>query len=250
VPQSLPAAVALPVIDVADARDADIARTQVNVAIVYMQQKRHDEALALFHTAMAMFEKVHDGKGHPDVAELQRHIAGVYLLQGRHDEALPLLRAALATLEKVHDKDHEEVSNLRHKIAAGCLQLGRYDEALALWHTVLATRVKAYAGKDDPGVAETQCNIATVYMMQGRYDAALKLYHTAMATLEKVHGKDHPDVVQLQRNIAECKKNAPAGRPAVTCKEGLIPPNTTVKVQGLQSRPQYPLVRPMVAAAP
>jgi tetratricopeptide repeat protein len=76
-----------------------------NLAALYFEQGRYEEAEPLYKHTLRIWEQV-GGAEHPYTALSLNNLAGLYAEQGRYEEAEPLYQRALRILEKVLGRDH------------------------------------------------------------------------------------------------------------------------------------------------
>ena len=75
------------------------AQSLNNLAAVYGDQGRYEEAVPLYQRALAIREKAL-GPDHPNTAQSLNNLASLYGRQGRYEEAESLFQRALAIQEK------------------------------------------------------------------------------------------------------------------------------------------------------
>ncbi|KAF3159962.1 hypothetical protein TWF751_000514 [Orbilia oligospora] len=171
-----------------------------NIALVFSNQGKYDEAMQWYERALAGREKAL-GKDHPSTLSTINNIAGVFSKQGKYGEAMQWYERALAGFEKAWGKDHPSTLSTVHNIASVFGDQGKYDEAMQWYERALAGCEKAL-GKDHPSTLSTVHNIAAVLSKQGKYDEAMQWYERALAGREKALGKDHPSTLSTVNNIA------------------------------------------------
>ena len=113
-----------------------------NLAELYRNQGKYDEAEPLYQRALAIREKSL-GSDHPDVATSLNNLAVLYSDQGRYDEAEPLYQRALAIREKSLGADHPDVATSLNNLAQLYHDQGKHAEAELLHQRALAIREKA-----------------------------------------------------------------------------------------------------------
>jgi tetratricopeptide (TPR) repeat protein len=87
----------------------------------------------------------------------------------------------------------------------------RYAEAEPLFKRSLALKESSLGPTHpslaptlgNPDVAMSLNNLASLYEAQGRYPDAEPLYKQSLAILEKLLGKDHPNIATSLSNLAE-----------------------------------------------
>lgn len=78
-------------------RDARVAATLNNLALVFKRQSKFGKAEMCFRRALRIYEALRPRHAH--VAHVLQNMAGLYSVQGKHKEAEPLRERALAILQ-------------------------------------------------------------------------------------------------------------------------------------------------------
>ena len=172
-----------------------------DLALLYDNQGRYDEAEPLYKRALAIREKAL-GTDHPDVARSLNDLGSLYYQQGRYVDAEPLHKRSLAISEKALGRDHRDVATSLNDLATLYQEQGRYSDAEPLYKRALAIREKAL-GPDHPDVALSLNNLAFLYKTQGRYADAEPLYMRSLAVKQKALGPGHPEVALALHNLAD-----------------------------------------------
>ncbi|MGB3188457.1 MAG: CHAT domain-containing protein, partial [Limnoraphis sp.] len=94
----------------------DVANSLNNLALLYSDQGRYDEAEPLYQRSLAIYEKALGGN-HPDVANSLHNLALLYRDQGRYSEAEPLYQRSLAIREKALGENHPDVAQSLNNLA-------------------------------------------------------------------------------------------------------------------------------------
>ena len=123
-----------------------------NLAVLYQEQGRYDEAEALHKRALAIREKALGAGARARGHHASRTWPSSTGLQGRFDEAEPLYLRALEILEKSLGAEHPEVAVSLNNLAELYRAQGRFDEAAPLYERALAV-AEAALGPDHPDVA-------------------------------------------------------------------------------------------------
>ena len=183
----------------------ETANSLNNLANLYLNQGKYEEALPLYLRALEIWENVL-GKEHPNVATSLNNLAILYYSQGKYEEALPLYLRALEIFEKVLGKEHPDVAQSLNNLAYLYNSQGKYEEALPLYLRALEIKEKVL-GKEHPHVATSLNDLALLYANQGKYEEALPLYLRALEIGEKMLGKEHPNVATSLNNLANLYAN-------------------------------------------
>jgi tetratricopeptide (TPR) repeat protein len=180
--------------------NTELASALNDLALVYADQSRYEEAEPLYRRSLEIKEKTL-GKDHPSVATTLNNLAGLYRQQGRYEEAEPLYKRSLEIWEQSLGKEHPYVAAALNNLAGLYRHQGRYAEAEPLYKRSLEIRENKL-GKDHPSVATTLNNLAELYRQQGRYAKAEPLYKRSLEIQEDKLGKDHPSVATTLNNLA------------------------------------------------
>ncbi len=146
----------------------DTLSSRFNLAIVYREAGRLDEAVSLHEQTLAARERVL-GPDHPNTLKSRHDLATVHQVAGRFDEAIPLHEQNLAAEKRVLGPDHPDTLRLRNDLAVAYRAVGRLDEAIPLHEQNLATRERVL-GPDHPSTLQSRDNLATAYRDAGRTD--------------------------------------------------------------------------------
>ena len=126
----------------------DTLKTRHNLAMIYRQIGRHQEAETLFNEVLAKREQKL-GPDHPDTLTARHNLAVLYRDMGRHQKAETLFNEVLAKQEQQLGPDHPDTLATRHSLAALYRQIGRHQEAETLFNEVLAKQ-EQQLGPDHP----------------------------------------------------------------------------------------------------
>jgi tetratricopeptide (TPR) repeat protein len=211
------------------------------LAIVYKDQGRLDEALALELESLEIREKVL-GPDHTHVGFSLTTLGEIYRKLGRAAEGEQPGRRGLAICEATQGVSHPETSWSRGNLvrtllvqdklteAEGILtesmteieaageeealpdlldDLGeirrrqiRLDEAVLLYQRA-AEIVRRTSGDDDPRIGLSQAGLAKVYVDEGDFPRAETLFTEALAVMEAGWGKKDPDRLETLRDYAD-----------------------------------------------
>jgi tetratricopeptide (TPR) repeat protein len=176
-----------------------------DLANVYQNQGRYDEAIAKYEEALRIDEKT-IGCEHPDHAAGLNNLAMVYSKQGRYDEAIAKYEEALRIGEKTIGREHPEYATRLSNMAGVYVDQGKYDEAIEKYEEALRIDEKTI-GREHPDYAVHLSNLAGVYKDQSRYDEAVTKYEEALRIAEKTIGREHPDYAVYLSNLAGVYKD-------------------------------------------
>ncbi|MDA2914716.1 tetratricopeptide repeat protein, partial [Acidobacteriia bacterium AH_259_A11_L15] len=107
-----------------------------NLALLYHNQGRYDEAEPLYQRSLAILEQAL-GPEHRHVASALNNLAGLSYDRGRYALAEPLYQRALAIYEQALGPEHPQVAVGLHNLALLYRAQGRYAEAEPLFGRAL-----------------------------------------------------------------------------------------------------------------
>ncbi|MEM8557788.1 MAG: tetratricopeptide repeat protein, partial [Bacteroidota bacterium] len=97
--------------DVQGGEHPGMATSLHNLAAIYADLQRYDEAEARYEQALSLYE-THLGPDHPEVAGTLGNLGDLYHTTGRYTEAVPLLQRALAIAEMTAQGDSSDLAAL------------------------------------------------------------------------------------------------------------------------------------------
>lgn len=152
---------------------SDLAKSLNNLAGLYQEAGRYQEAEPLYNRTLKIWEK-QLGENHPNVAASLNNLAELYRETGRYQDAELLHNRALKIWEKQLGGNHPNVAVSLNNLAALYEEIGRYQDAESLFNRALKIREKQL-GDNHPDVATSLNNLATLYQKQERYEEAILL---------------------------------------------------------------------------
>ncbi|MEO1298782.1 MAG: tetratricopeptide repeat protein, partial [Cyanobacteria bacterium J06636_16] len=173
-----------------------------NMAIVYEDQGRYREAIALYEQSL---DVVKTWGTLADRATTLNNLGNTYLQIGEYDTALAIYQEAIAIRRDIGDR-----SGLAHSlnsIGTAYSWQGRYDQSLMVYQEALA--LTQAIGLKPPETA-LRGNIGSVYAEQGQYDAA-QTHYDASLSLSQELGLLPTQAVQLSHlsDLASKRGNYP-----------------------------------------
>jgi len=167
-----------------------------NLASMYRDQGRFEEAEPLLIRALAINEKVLNSD-EPSIIPILNNLASMYRDQGRFEEAEPLLWHAVAISEKALGSDDPSTISTLYNLAILCRNMGRNEEALALLQ-------RAVSGLDRENAANASIltGLGQLYEVQGSFKKAEPLFRRALHIYEKNLGFEHPSLANALTNLS------------------------------------------------
>ncbi|MGI9403975.1 MAG: CHAT domain-containing tetratricopeptide repeat protein, partial [Hyphomicrobium sp.] len=178
----------------------DVGASLNNLAELYRQQGRYEEAEPLYKRDLAIIEQAL-GREHLRVGTSLNNLAMLYHAQGRTGEAEPLFKRSLAIIEQALGREHPRVGASLKNLGGLYQAQGRTAEAEPLYQRSLVIREKAL-GREHPDVGATLNSLATLYESQGRTAEAEPLFKRSLAIFEQTLGREHPRVAHSLNNLA------------------------------------------------
>ena len=152
------------------------ANVITNFGVLAGLRGRHDEALARYRRALAIYEQVPDNG--PNVALSLGNIGTELLARDDVTEALATFQRALAVAESSLGKDHPYVGDALVGIGECKVRLRKFVEARAVLERALAIRAR---GARPNEMADVQIALAKAIWAEGDHTRALALAQAARA---------------------------------------------------------------------
>ncbi len=179
----------------------DTLRILNMVAVNYFQQRRLDEAAAIWREVLEVHRRTL-GSDHPDTLTTMQNVAAAALAQQEYDEAEPLLEEILAGRTRVLGPDDPSTISTGNNLAELYKQTGRFEKAEPLYIRGLAAR-RAEQGNKHPRTLISVFNLGSLYNEMGRPDDAEPLVAEARSGFFEVMGEDHPYTLLATRELAD-----------------------------------------------
>lgn len=155
-----------------------------DLALVYRDEKKLDEAIPHLERAMALARKAtHDGHK-AELATTLHNMAEIHSGKGDKEEAFKLYEDALALRRAELGPDHPHVGDTLNSLANLMLGMGKGDEALAVYDEAIRIR-KSEFGSSDKRTLSVMTNKAMALDRIGRKDDAELLRAEVKALREK-----------------------------------------------------------------
>jgi tetratricopeptide (TPR) repeat protein len=138
----------------------DVGTTSMNLASVYVLQKRFADAEPLYARALEIRRRTL-GPRHANVAETLSNMAILYLEENRLDVAEPLVGEALSIFQQAYGATHRNVALTLQNLGKILMQR-RYKDAETHYRQALAILEKTLS-VDDPYVAQALHDLGKLY---------------------------------------------------------------------------------------
>jgi hypothetical protein len=188
----------------------DLARTELNLAVLLGHEAKLDEAETLTREALAMQKKLL-GPEHPDVAETMQALANLMFRKGKYSEAEDLCRAGVAIQRKVLGNDHPALGNGLFTLGSILAAQNKLVESETADRESLAIKRKTLR-EDDVGVAWCLRKLAENMLAQKRPQEAEEYYRQQLPIWSKFKGFDSDGYSETVIELADVLKseNKPA----------------------------------------
>ncbi|HEY9889188.1 MAG TPA: tetratricopeptide repeat protein, partial [Candidatus Obscuribacterales bacterium] len=143
-----------------------------NIAVVYTEQGRYGEAIALFEESLAIGA---DWGSRFDEADTLNNLGNTYLYKGEYDTAIDLYQRGLALRQDIGDR--AGVAYSLNSLGTAYSWQGQYGSAIAAYQAALDLVQELGLKPLEPAILG---NLGVLYMDQGRYEEAAAQYQTAL----------------------------------------------------------------------
>jgi len=180
--------------EIFQADDPRVGTSLNNLAVIYADQRRYDEAEPLYEQALAIWIHAY-GSDDPTVASGRFNLAGLHKAQQRYPEAESLYKQAIAALQK-SNADQATLVIVLDSLAQLYYGDARYDEAEPLFRQAL-TITRGSHQADDPSLVPILNRLGNLYTNQARYSEA------ALTIVQEAPNQDQTELAYTLNNLAE-----------------------------------------------
>lgn len=167
----------------------ELCLCQLDLAYVYNNQGKFDEAEKMCKLGLALQEKVYY-ETHPYIAYTLRTLSSIYQGQHRYEDAHRALDRAMSIMLENFPVGDPAFAPLQVDFAKLLVAEGELEQAEDYYNKALETINQIY-GTDHLYTATVIGSLAELYTLQGRYELAESLIDKAQAIQERVYGPDH-----------------------------------------------------------
>ena len=167
----------------------DVARSQVALGLLRVEQDRLPEAEQLVREGLALSRRVRP-PGHRDIAVATTALGRVLEERGSYTDAITVMREALRLQTALGD--------ISPDVAAAATQLGNdyfyagdYANADSMFRRTLEVGRRLY-GSQHPIVADAMINLGAVRHQRADYAGAERYDRDGLAIIQRVYGPDDP----------------------------------------------------------
>jgi CHAT domain-containing protein/Tfp pilus assembly protein PilF len=157
----------------------ELVRPLTNLALVRVEQRRYEQALALEREALALA-----GESDKSRADVLTDVCKVETLLGRAIEAVDGCREAVALYGKIGERRGEGAA--LHNLGVALSMLHRWDDAGEAFEKALIIR---RASKVPSGIVDTLTRLAQVQAEKGRLESGLELAAEAVNVTESLRAR-------------------------------------------------------------
>jgi tetratricopeptide (TPR) repeat protein len=170
-----------------------------NLAELYTNQGRYEEAEPLCQRALAIYEQ-QLGPFHAHTADCLAGLARLYLKLGKHTQVEPLAQQALHIHEEHLGALHPYVANDLMILASLYRDQGNYADAEPLFLRALHINEQVLVSTH-PQAAEALYEFALLRQAQGHYDEARALFERALLARAYTLGAAHPLTLETRAHL-------------------------------------------------
>ncbi|MCX4246419.1 serine/threonine-protein kinase [Paraliomyxa miuraensis] len=178
----------------------DLADAHRTLGLALMMLGEPDEAELHFTKELTILE-ARLGPNHPDVGSAHRGLGAAFHASGRLARALPHYEDALRIYERAMGPDHPRVASALSNLGALRDDLGEPDEARE--HFERALRILESTGGTNDELVGLLGNLAQALRHGGNPMAAAAALRRAADLVERTHGREHPDHVDVLTRLGE-----------------------------------------------
>ena len=170
------------------------------LGVLYHSQKRYSEAQPWLEKAVAIQNDTLP-KNHPHIAIGYNNLAETYRIQNRYQDAERLYKQAIDISELTLPASHPDLGAYYGNLAKLYRNMGRYKDAKAEIDKSILIADKTLPA-DHPLLANRYAILAAIYRDDGDYQLAETFYEKAMDILVAKHGKSHPRLITVAKDLA------------------------------------------------
>lgn len=185
--------------------DLDFAKTLTNLAAIYNETARHEEAAVMYEQSLALIlanrSSAESAERYAvDLATTQNGY-GVHLLdRGDLLSAETRIRNSLELLEDANLKNHEEYANALSNLATIRITQGQLLEASGHMKDVIEIQERT-TGETHPFFSLYLVSLANVLTKLEQFDGAKQYIDRAISLQLQILGDNHPDLANSKRNL-------------------------------------------------
>ena len=220
-----------------ESKEDQVHRARAQLAVLYSQQARYDEAEAIYEELVAastalwtdvsnyaetklLAGRLSDARGlferaltaarresvpEPDLRDTLRALGDLALREAALPEAEGYYTRALAAHDAVHGRDHPHSAAPLAGLGSLRLAQSRPEEAEAAHREALALREK-WLGRDHPDTATSLIGLALVLESTARTAEARDLVQRALSIRRATFPPDHPAIVETHAAVARLER--------------------------------------------
>ena len=171
-----------------------------NLAQVYLNEHRYDEARALLMRAAAAWTTAL-GPDHAYLAPVSTNLANVYIARHKWADARHCLERALEINRKQFGAESLPAARSQADLASFLSTRHLYAEGEQLFASALAIEARVEGGNVE--MPRTMANLAANFAQQGRYAEAASLYGRALPDLERQTSRDSTRLLSVMDSYVE-----------------------------------------------
>jgi CHAT domain-containing protein len=185
-----------------DSRRLEWGRRMQNLANLYFEMKRYDDAESLTIKALQVFGPIL-GEEHPEVARLKGDLGALYSATGQYAKAEKLLTEAINTASRAYgDKPQPVTAEYYVTLAQLYQKMGNYKRALDFaGHAFII--LQNTLGESNPKTLRCLNNIAVIHIYLGNYKKAESILRSVLETAKRTFGPRHESLAANMANLGD-----------------------------------------------
>ncbi|MCK9232930.1 MAG: CHAT domain-containing protein [Syntrophales bacterium] len=183
-----------------DGRRLEWGRRMLNLANLYFEMKRHEDAESLTMRALGIFQPIL-GEEHPEVARVKGDLGVLYSATGQYARAEKLLTEAINSASTAYgDKPQPVVAEYYVSLAQLYQEMGNYRDALKVAGHALPILQNTLGGSH-PKTLRCLNTIAVIHIYRGEYEQAESVLRQVLETARASLGSRHESLAVYLSNL-------------------------------------------------
>ncbi|WP_257389321.1 serine/threonine-protein kinase, partial [Tahibacter caeni] len=171
-----------------------------NLAGLYADAGKYDQAIALYEETLAAKRKLHHGDAHPSVIVSLDGYAETLVKKKRYDDGVRIYREVIALQRQLTGPDGDNVASGYNELGSALQDAGRYAEAMDAYRESL--RIRRAGSNGLPAMLVYPINnLAVALDEMGDYAAAEPYYRESLALRRSSLGNDDPSTLRAEHNL-------------------------------------------------
>ncbi|KAJ4363494.1 hypothetical protein N0V83_009789 [Neocucurbitaria cava] len=174
-----------------------------NLALIYLEQRRDDEAETEFFEVMEESQRIFGAK-HPDALTSMANMVSTYQQQGRWKELRVKYEEVVRLRTEVHGRTHPYTLRSSSRLATSMCYMGEYHGAEKLQRTVVDTWKSRAAENEQehPDSMKAMVGLSTILYWRKNFAVAEDILRQILEEREGRYGRLHQKTIVTWANLA------------------------------------------------